>query len=80
MNFCRSILDADDAVMEIVLRLAGSNDRAREREVHFRPDRNDVRTSGSEEEKEEGEGEKASKDEISAAVARYFDAPVVTPE
>lgn len=62
--------------MEIVFRLAGSNDRAREREVHFRPDRNDLRTDGREEEEEE----EASKDEIFAAVARYFEASVVTPE
>lgn len=48
---CRDV----DAAVEIVLRLAGSNDRAREREVHFRPDRNDLQTGGREEEKDEEE-------------------------
>jgi hypothetical protein len=46
------------AVMEIVFRSTGSNDRTLEREVHFRPDRSDLRTGKHEVE--------ASKDEISS--------------
>lgn len=34
--------------MEIVIHSAGSNDRTSQREIHFRPDRSDLRTGGRE--------------------------------